>query len=231
MPAAGSWSARKSARAAKGVHLDTADARLVGYNIIVVLEELRFGAPLNELARRLLPGHPSPLITEIPDQLLAVIYPDKQIQCQFANRRVVVSDARGVDPGTEPFATIAIKASEAASTASGKGTVAYGYNFDVYLPLTGSDPSAFVKDRFLTKPGQIAAAFSGDIQMVGIKATIRRHDCVANFDIEPAGDGMQAIKAHVNYHFEPGEPPRDSGAMESEMRDRYQEFLAALERL
>jgi hypothetical protein len=211
--------------------LDTADARLVGYNIVVVLEELRFGAALNELARRLLPGHPSPLITEIPDQLLAVVYPEKQIQCQFANRRVEVRDGRGVDPGADPFATIAIKAIEAASAASAKGTVAYGYNFDVHLPMTGSDPSTFLKDRFLTKPDQIANAFAGVVKLVGIKATIDRQGSLVNFDLEPAGDGIQAIKAHVNYHFEPGEPPVDAGVMESEMRDRYAEFLAALERL
>ncbi|MFQ5880089.1 MAG: hypothetical protein ACE5IZ_07960 [Dehalococcoidia bacterium] len=212
--------------------LDISGAKLAGYNLVVVFEELPIGAILHEMARRLLPEHPSPLITEIPDQLLTVIYPQRQIQCQFANRRVDVRDRRGMDPATEPFSTVAINAVEAATTASGKPVVAYGYNFDVHLPLQGDDPAVFLKARFLTDPNKLGQAFGGDVKTVGIKASIHRSDSQANFDIEPLLDGQTGlIKAHVNYHYERRKPPAQATELVTQIQERYQEFLTALQRL
>lgn len=76
--------------------MDTSAAKLIECNVIMVFRELRFGQILNELARRLLPDYPTPLITEVPGQVLAVVFPDKRIQCQFANLQVRVTDTRGV---------------------------------------------------------------------------------------------------------------------------------------
>ncbi len=183
------------------------------------------------MTRRLFPGHPSPLITEIPDQLLAVVYPERQIQCQFANRRVDVRDGRGLDPGTDPFAMIAINAIEAARHASGQDIIAYGYNFDVNLPLEGDEPAAFLRMRFLNQPQRLGEAFGGEVHRVGISASVQRGQSQANFEIAPLGDGTGLLAARVNYHYEPGQPPENIESLSTEVRDRYGEFLAALERL
>ena len=223
---------RRAAHVEEYPRLDTSGVRLASYNFVVVFEELPIGAVLHELARRLLPEHPSPLITEIPDQLLAVIYPERQLQCQFANRRVDVRDGRGVEPGIEPYGTVAINAVDSAKRASGKGIVAYGYNFDVHLPLPGDDPASFLKARFLSDPQKLGRAFDGDVRSVGVKASIQQADRQANFDIEPLADGGRGlIKARVNYHYEGGEPPLDAQALVTQVRERYEEFLAALGRL
>ncbi len=222
---------QKAATAERFALLDTSGAKLTGYNLVVVFEELRFGAPLNELARRLLPGHPAPLITEIPDQVLAVIYPERQIQCQFANRRVEVRDGRGVDPGIDPFGTVAINAIEAAARASGKPIVAYGYNFDVNLSLGEDDPATFLRSRFLKDPHTLSQAFGGEVKAVGIKASIHRSDCEANFDVEPLDGKIGLVKAHVNYHYEGKSPPQQADMLVTQIRERYNEFLQALRQL
>jgi len=210
--------------------VDTRNASLIQYNIVVVFQELRFGQVLYELARNLLPGHPSPLITEIPNQLLVVVYPDRKLQCQFANRRVEVRDNRDVGPGTEPFSQVAVKAVEAASQASGCNIVAYGYNYVVQLPI-GQDPGQFIRTRFFKSPETLGDAFGGEVGSVGIKASIKLADCKAIFDIEPVPDRPELIKAHANYHYERTKLPTDANALTEEIQQKYDEFKAAMERL
>lgn len=212
--------------------MDTRNAALASYNIVVVFRELKFGRVLSELARKLLQGHPSPLITEIPDQVLAVVYPDRQIQCQFANRRVDVRDNRGTTPGTEPFPQVAINAVNAAREASGAEIVAYGYNYELDMPLGEGDAGAFLRTTFLKRPSEIGDAFGGTVGAVGISASVTLPGgCRASFDIGSIPERPAYAKAHVNYHYERMEPPTDAGALAEEAEHRYGEFRAALEKL
>ena len=211
--------------------MDTRNARLVLSNVVVVFEALKFGPALSELARRLLPGHPSPLITEIPDQLLAVAYPERQIQCQFANRRLDVRDTRGVEPGAEPFSETAVRAIEAAAAAGASGIVAYGYNYELLLSLREGDPGTFLQTRFFTNPQKLGDAFGGKVGAVGISASVELDGCQANFDIGPQPEMPGYLKAHVNYHCQDRRPPQDGQLLAEEMRQKYEDFKAALERL
>lgn len=212
--------------------MDTANATLVYYNIVVVFRELKFGPVLSELARKLLHGHPSPLITEIPNQLLAVVYPDRQIQCEFANRRVKVTDGRGTEPGAEPFAQVAFSATNAASQASAAEPVAYGYNYELHIPVGEQDAGAFLRARFLRQHNEIGEAFGGTLDAVLIGASVRlAHDRQANFDIEPIPERPGYAKAHVNYHYDKKSPPLGAEALTAEVRQKCDEFRAALERL
>jgi len=216
----------------KGHPVDTANATLVYYNIVVVFRELKFGPMLSEPARRLLEGHPSPLITEIPNQVLAVVYPDRQIQCEFADRRVKVTDGRGTEPGAEPFAQVVINATQAAGRASAAQIVAYGYNYELHIPVGEEDAGAFLRTRFLSEAAKIGQAFGGTVGPVGISASVRlADDCQANFGIEPIPERPGYAKAHVNYHYEGKSPSLQSDELSAQAREKYQEFRAALGRL
>jgi hypothetical protein len=216
---------------AKGHRVDTRNATLAYYDIVVVFAELRFGPVLSELARRLLPGHPAPLITEIPNQVLAVVYPDRQIQCEFANRRATVRDSRGGQPGAEPFGQVAINAVGAAREAGAPRIVAYGYNYELHMPLGNGDAGAFLRTRFFRQPDEIGQAFGGRGGPVGIGASVTLSDCEVKFDIAPIPERSGYAKAHVNYHYEGREPPPDAEALAEEAGRRCNEFRAALEKL
>lgn len=210
--------------------VDTRNAKLIYCNVVVVFRELRFGQVLYELARKLLPEHPSPVITEIPNQLLVVVYPERKLQCQFANRRVEVRDNRGIDPGSDPFSSVVMKAVEAASEASSAPIVAYGYNYDVQLPI-GQDGGQFIRARFFQKPEDLSHAFEGQVGNVGIKAAIKLADGQANFAIEAVPDQPNLVRAHINYHYEERTRPPDATALTEEIQQKYDEFKAAMERL
>lgn len=193
---------------------------------------MKFGQVLYELARDLLPGHPAPLITEVPNQVLAVVYPDRQLKCQFANRRVDIADARGSEPGTDPFVQVAMNAIGAARQAGGAQipVVAYGYNYDVQLTLR-MDSGDFLRSRFFSNPEALGSAFNGTVEAVGIKVSVKTADCQANFDIEPILGQAKSVKAHVNYHFEGKAPPQEAEALAEQVMEKYRHFRQALERL
>jgi hypothetical protein len=211
--------------------VDTRNATLTYYDMVVVFAELKFGPVLSELARKLLPGHPAPLITEIPNQVLAIVYPDRQIQCEFANRRARVRDDRGSQPGAEPFPQVAINAVEAAREAGARSIVAYGYNYELHMPLGSGDAGTFLRTRFFRQPDEIGQAFGGKGGPVGISAWVRLADCEVSFDIAPIPERSGYAKAHVNYHYESKEPPLDAAGLAAEAERRYDEFRAALEKL
>jgi hypothetical protein len=222
----------RAIQSGKGHRVDTANATLVYYNIVVVFSELKFGPVLSELARKLLHGHPSPLITEIPNQVLAVVYPDRQIQCEFANRRVKVTDNRGTEPGAEGFAQVVVNATNAVTHASGAEIVAYGYNYELHIPVGDQDAGAFLRARFLRQHNEIGQAFGGSVEGVLIGASVSLgHDCQANFEIQPIPERPGYAKAHVNYHYDKKSPPLELETLGAEARQKCDEFRAALERL
>jgi hypothetical protein len=220
-----------AAQPGEGYRVDTRNATLTYYDMVVVFAELKFGPVLGELARKLLPGHPAPLITEIPNQVLSVVYPDRQIQCEFANRRARVRDSRGAQAGAEPFAQVAVNAVAAAREAGANSIVAYGYNYELHMPLGNGEAGTFLRTRFFRQPDEIGQAFGGRGGPVGISASVTVADCEVNFDIAPVPERTGYAKAHVNYHYEGKEPPLDVPSLAQEAERKYDEFRAALEKL
>lgn len=214
--------------------MDTSSARLSGYNFIVVFRELRLNEVLLMHARRLLPALPSPLVTEIPNQLIGVVYPDHAIQCQFANRRVDVRHTPRTEVvGEAPFCDVAVAAVERARESGSQDVVAYGFNYDVLMNLRDYErPGQYVVQRFLAKPNVLATIFGGPVEDGRITVTIAGGDCHVNFDLEGfPPEARNQLKAHVNYHFAGHTPPSDAAELCQAMQQKYEEFFRALQAL
>jgi len=216
------------------LEMDTSSATLSAYNFIAVFRELRLNELLLRHARRLLPTLPNPLVTEIPNQLIGVVYPDHSIQCQFANRRVVVTHtSRNGIVGEAPFCDVAVAAVERARESGSRDIVAYGFNFDVFTKLRDYDrPGQYIIARFLADPNLLAAIFAGSVEDAGVKVTVARADCQVNFDLEgQPPDAPTELKAHVNYHFADQSPPNDASELCQLMRQKHEDFFRALQAL
>jgi len=214
--------------------VDTSSARLSGYNFIVVFRELRLNEVLLTLARKLLPVLPNPLVTEIPNQLIGVVYPDHAIQCQFANRRIDVRHTpRSEMVGEEPFCDVAVAAVEKTRESGNQDVIAYGFNYDVLMPLRDYDrPGQYVVSRFIANANLLTAIFGGKVEDGAIKVTISGEDCQVNFDLEGIPpDAPNRLKAHVNYHFADRLPPKDAAALCQVMQQKYGDFFRALQAL
>lgn len=214
--------------------MDTSTATLSGYNFIVVFRELRLNEALLMHARRLLPALPNPLVTEIPNQLIGVVYPDHSIQCQFANRRVDIRHTpRSGLVGEAPFCEVAVAAVERARESGSQDVVAYGFNYDVLMQLRDYDrPGQYVVQRFLANPNVLAAIFGGTVADGRITVIIAAGDCQVNFDLEGfPPDAPNLLKAHVNYHFTDHAPPNDAAELCQLMQQKYEDFFRALQAL
>jgi hypothetical protein len=209
--------------------MDTSSATLRAYNYIVVFRELRLNEMLLTSARRLLPALANPLVTEIPNQLIGVVYPDHSIQIQFANRRVEVRHASEL-VGEAPFCEIAIAAVQKARDAGNQDVIAYGFNFDVLFTQLRDyhGPGQYIA-KFLADPSLLAAIFGGSVEDAGIKVTIRTTDCQVNFQLEGTPpEAPTALKARVNYHFTDQPPPNDPSDLCRLMEQKYGDFFRAL---
>jgi hypothetical protein len=212
--------------------MDTSSATLTSYNFIVVFRELRLNDMLLTHARRLLPTLPNPLVTEIPNQLIGVVYPDHSIQCQFANRRVEVRHtSRSGLVGEAPFCDVAVAAVERARESGSRDTVAYGFNYDVLLG-NYDKPGQYITARFLADPNLLAAIFGGSIEDAAVKITVGTSDCRVNFDLEGVPpDAPTVLKAHINYHFADPSPPNDASELCQLMQQKHGDFFRALQAL
>ena len=205
-------------------------ARVTLASLVVVFEELKLGTVLSELARRLWPEHPAPLISEVPGQVLSVVYPDRQIQCQFANNRVEVNDSRGVEPGTEPFPLICANAVQAAVEASGEKITAFGYNFDLSFPLDETTPKEFLTDRLFHNPERLADAFGAQLNDLGVIAAMTRDDCKIQLLVERSPLQGNYLRVYANHHFEKRRPPSDSSVFAEAFRGEYENLQSAVGR-
>lgn len=211
--------------------MDIGNARLTLASVVVVVPELRFGAVLSELARKVWPAHPAPLITEVPDQVLTVVYPDRQLQCQFANNRVEVKDSRGVAAGSDPFPLVAVNAFKALYASSGENITAHGLNFELHVPISGHTPPGFVQGEFFLNPQQrIADPFGAQLADLGFIAIMDRPDCRIQLLVEPSKfEG--SLRVHANFHFEGRPPPLEEGEFRISFEREYESFKEALSRL
>lgn len=216
-------------RSGLGDKVDIAKASLVVYNIVVVFRELRFTDLLRTAVRQLLPAYPNPLITEVPNQLIGVLYADQQIECQFANRRVEVRDRRGL-VGATPFCEIAVAATQKAVESGSQPIVSYGFNYTMLIPLEADSRAGQYVLKYLSEPERLGEAFGGKVTDVGINATVEA-DCEVNFDLGGVPDASNMLKAHGNYHFKDAEPPGEADKVRVALEAKYEDFCRALNAL
>lgn len=210
--------------------MDTSSATLSSYNFVVVFRELRLNELLLTYARKLLPTLPNPLVTEVPNQLIAVVYPDLSLQCQFANRRVDVRQTGRGPVGEPPFCEIGVAAVEKAKESGSQQIVAYGFNFDVLIPLKVHDTAGQYVATYLADKESVGAIFGGSIKDAGVKVSISA-ECEVNFDLEGLPDAPNVLKAHVNYHYPDKSPPTDPAELCRLMQQKQEEFFRALNAL
>lgn len=200
------------------------------YNIIVVFRELRLTELLRQHVHGLLAGLPPPIITEIPNQLLALAFPDHQIECQFANRRLEVRDRRGQEVGRQLFCEIAVAALAKVKESGSQDVNAYGLNYDVVVPVTGHDRAGAYVSTYIGDLSRIEGAFGGSVTDVGIKATIEG-ECEINLSLEALPDRPEMLKAHVNYHFASPNVPADAQSLQALIQRMYEALFRALRTL
>lgn len=175
-------------------------------NITVVFDHLELSAISRDRLRELLPGEPAPILADVPDDMISVVYPGLQIAGTFGNRRISFDDMREREIGTSPLPALTLAA---AHLIQAPRVRAFGFNYDITASIENvDDVGVFFIDRLLKRPNQIEARVGGTLRGLSMRLNYEREGVRYTLRIEPLEVGAPTLVSHFNAHFAQNELPR-----------------------
>jgi len=194
-------------------------------NITLVYESLSTSTiDLNRLRKELVGGL-SPVITEIPDNAIALMYPQLQIGCMIGNNRVQVNDGSQEPVGSRPISAVV----HAAHNIIGSKLIAFGFNYEVLAVFDQDDLPASFKARFLCNPEDLEARLGGTIHNVGLRLNYRRESVACQLVLEPVE--ISKLRAHLNVHFESVNQLPEANQLNASFQQEFDNFMQVLKAL
>jgi hypothetical protein len=173
--------------------------RLQGANITIVYRELDFGSVSLDGLTRVFPEGPQPVVAKLPDALV-IQYPNR-VSFQLLDRRLRLNDPSEDLSRSQLPSVLGPVVAAAGQT----DVVAYGYNYDVVLGVSGIDDSgAFLLDKFLRERSQVEGVLDGSLSRLKLELTYGVEDSQCSLRLEPANSDND-LKAHLNVHYAHGE--------------------------
>jgi hypothetical protein len=196
---------------------------IIQTNITIVYEKLDLEALDQNALRRDLVEGVAPVVTEIPNEMIALMYPQLQIACLLGDRRVRVNDGSQLPIEERPVAAIAVAADKLVNSK----VVAYGFNYSAVVSLKGVEtPGVFLKDRFLQDPDGIEERINGVINAVSLRLLYSQDHTAYQLTVEP--EANDRIKVHLNAHFEKPDALPDTETLQALFKREFETFLTTL---
>jgi len=199
--------------------------RLQGSNIIIVYRKLDFrSVSLDELTGAF-PEAPEPVVAKFPD-VLFVQY-SNGVSFQLADRRLRLNDpSADLSRSRLPNMLGPIVAA-----AGQTDLVAYGYNYDVVLGLSGVDDSgAFLLEKFLRERSQVEGDLDGSLSRIKLELIYDVEDSRYSLRLEPANSD-NVLRAHLNVHYARGELITDEDSLAQRLSHHYDSLCHSLNQL
>ncbi len=180
----------------------------------------------NALRRQIVPETP-PVVTEIPGEMIALVYPTMQVACILGDRRVRVNDGSQQTIGNRPLAAITLAT---AGLIDRQRLLAYGFNYDILLTLSGVDDSGrLLTENFLLEPSQLAHRLNAQLHATSLRLNYARQGTRYELALEP--DQAGRIKAHLNVHFEGPECLPNADTLQASFQSEFDGLIATLRNL
>lgn len=175
----------------------------IGTNITVVFETLDLEQVSRDELRSSLAELGRPVLTEIPDQMIALVYPEANVACVIGNRRIRVDFRKEGELGEDKVSHIA---SQARLVLAGLSMVAYGFNFDSVVTVVGpTSAEEHLKSVLVANSIELEAKLRGRLGATTIELGYLRDGKECTLRLQPIS-GRQ-IRAHLNVHFATSELP------------------------
>lgn len=190
-------------------------------NITVVFDRLELSAISRDGLRELLPGEAPPIVTDVPDELISLVYPTLQIMGIFRNRRIAFDDTgqREIDRSLLPSLTLS-----AAHLIRGPRVVAFGFNYVITAVVKNVDDfGMFLVDRLLKGRNRIEARLEGTLRGLSLRLNYEREGVRYTLRVEPTDIGAAVLRSHFNAHFAQDKLPR--------LKELNRMFSSELERM
>lgn len=199
--------------------------QLQGINITIVYRELDFrSVSLDELTG-VFPEGPEPVVAKFPDVLI-IQYPNR-VSFQLLERRLRLNDS-SPDLSRSPLPTIL---GPIVAAAGQTDLVAYGYNYDVILSLSGVDDSgAFLLDKFLRERSQVEGDLDGNLSRMKLELIYNVEDSRYSLRLEPANSD-NVLRAHLNVHYAHAELVTEEDLLAERLSHHYDRLRRSLNEL
>jgi hypothetical protein len=172
---------------------------VLGQNITLVYDVLKTQQADSQALKEILEGKFQPMLMDTPEMVVAA-YPPTPLVIQVADNRIRVSlQQQEAEIGEFPLWQAAIESTEVAAPAS--RLIAYGFNYDLGLLLTGQDAHELMLDRFLSNKDDIETSLGGSIWSFVPRFRFRRGETRYELVLDPLLD-RRRVKVHLNVHFE-----------------------------
>jgi hypothetical protein len=196
--------------------------RLQGANITIVYRELDFGSVSLDGLTRVFPEGPQPVVAKLPDALV-IQYPNR-VSFQLLDRRLRLNDPSEDLSRSQLPSVLGPVVAAAGQT----DVVAYGYNYDVVLGVSGIDDSgAFLLDKFLRERSQVEGVLDGSLSRLKLELTYGIEDSQCSLRLEPANSDND-LKAHLNVHYAHGELITEEDSLAERLSYHYDRLRRSL---
>lgn len=175
----------------------------IGTNITVVLEALDLEQVSRDELRGALAELGKPVVSEIPDQMIALVYPGANAACLMGDRRIRANFSKEGELGEDKVSHIA---SQARQVLSGLSVVAYGFNFDSVVTIVGPmSAEEDLKSALIANPTALETKLGGRIGAATVQLAYVKDSKECTLRLEPISD--RQIRTHLNVHFAVSELP------------------------
>ncbi|MDK1080454.1 MAG: hypothetical protein QGD88_03155 [Anaerolineae bacterium] len=163
-------------------------------NITVVYDSISLSEISRDKIRKMVPNH-EPSVQDIPDEVIACVYPDLGLlRCVWDKRRVRV-DSEEIHK-FEQVVNLAVGANRLVQRNS--KVIAYGFNFSVQLSVPNNKPDKYLKQVLIKDPDQLERKLDGTLESVEVSIVIKRKEEKIKFEFSPSDETLQA---KINFHF------------------------------
>ena len=175
----------------------------IGTNMTVVLEVLDLDQVKRDELRASLGELGSPVVTEIPDQIIAFVYPQENAACIIGDRRIRANFSKEPQLGLEKVSYIITQARQVLSAFT---MVAYGFNLDTVATTVGPVSSEQqLKSALVHNPQALEAKLRGQLGAVGVQLAYVRDQWEYTLRLQPISE--RQIRTALNVHFPVSELP------------------------
>lgn len=174
-------------------------------NITVVFDRLELPEISRDALRQLLPGEPPPVLTDVPNELISLVYPTLQTIGTFGNRRISFDDTaqREIERSLLPGLTLS-----AARLIRGPRVVAFGFNYIATAMVKNiDDVGMFFVDRLLKSRKRIETRLEGTLRGLSLRLNYEREGVRYTLRVEPMDIGVAVLRSRFNAHFAQSELP------------------------
>ncbi|MBI4504130.1 MAG: hypothetical protein HY691_01225 [Chloroflexi bacterium] len=205
--------------------------KLKGFNVTVVYERLPLSAISRDALRAIRVGDEDPVLLDVPEQVVGLIYRQGELQATFGNRRLSVTRQKPAGLGEDARIVAVLTARAMDAVPEAVPIPAFGFNYDIDVLVKGVDSvGALVRDRFIARRDELESTVGGTLARADVALSFERDGSECHVRLRQSLRESGTVDVHVNVHFAGRQAPADD-TLGDEIVRHFERAVTTLRRL